>query len=152
MHADPPSLPMPTNAFLALCLRVHNRFISGHKQFIRRVNAVSVHEHHGGEKVRDMTLALINSITTHDFQQTSDHLHSKKDQVARHLHEDWRAKVEALFDWGIQNIPKIYAAQCDNLGDHSGIYRLFRDMCPDYTERARQQAVRASFEESLSRI
>ena len=76
------------------------------------MNAVSVHDHHGNEKVCDLTLALISGIIDHDFQQTHEHLHSKKDQVARHLRKAWRAKVEALFDWAIQNIPKIYRAKC----------------------------------------
>ena len=153
MHADPPSLDMPAKAFLAFCLKVHNRFFSRHKRFIRQVNAVSVHDHHGNEKVRDLTLEIISHITSHDFKHTSEHLHSKKDQVARHLRYAWRAKVEALFDWAIQNIPKLYAAKCDALGDHSGIDRLFKSMCkPNYADEAWHQDLRASFEAGLSRI
>ena len=144
---------MPVKALVAFLKRVHNRFFSKHKRFIRGVNAVSVHDHHGGEKVRDMTLALINHVTDHDFQQTREHLHSKKDQVARQLREAWRAKVEAMFDWAIQNIPKIHAAKLEALGHHKGIDGLYKDMCrPNYANEAWRQELRASFEAGLSRI
>ena len=144
---------MPVEALVAFLKRVHNRFFSGHKRFIRRVNAVSMHDHHGNEKVRNLTLALINHMIDQDFKETNEHLHSKKDQVARHLREAWRAKVDALFDWALQNIPKIYAAKCDYLGDPRGINGLFQDMCkPNYAHDAWHQELRASFEASLSRI